>query len=358
MQGCLPQIKVGCLLLSCLATCFSVVAAEIPPTWIDDAQLHDVKTVGSKLAFAVGEHGAIWKSVDGGRSWTASHCEIDASLQSICLLDDRTGWIAGRNTTAYSGLDNGILLATQDGGKTWQQIARDVLPALSYVKFFGLEEGLVVGQPTSVSPTGIFRTNDGGKTWRGVQGEAAHSWKAMCFLEPEMGVVAGVQGRVSVMGGEQLYPSKLQPQGFRSIRSIGLLSNDKGWLVGEAQILAEPDHNRGRVYGLFRHASVSCNKADFACYTIAGAQRIVRVALELYRGHLLRRCWLTGRNARLASAQSNWQFPGGRLGRIFRRQPFQIRRVRIELRRRYDAEHRAGTLACRLGRNRRHRENG
>ena len=55
----------------------------------------------------------------------------------------------------------------------------------------------------------------------------------MCFLEPEMGVVAGVQGRVSVMGGEQLYPSKLQPQGFRTIRSIGLLSNDKGWLVGE-----------------------------------------------------------------------------------------------------------------------------
>ena len=156
MHGCLPQIRIGCLLLSCMATCFSVVAAEIPSAWIDDAKLHDVKSVGSKLAFAVGEHGAIWKSVDGGRSWTASHCGMDVSLQSICLLDDRTGWIAGRNTTAYSGLGNGILLATQDGGQTWQQLTQDVLPALSYVKFFGLEEGLVVGQPTSVSPTGIF----------------------------------------------------------------------------------------------------------------------------------------------------------------------------------------------------------
>ena len=237
MHGCLPQIRIGCLLLSCMATCFSVVAAEIPSAWIDDAKLHDVKSVGSKLAFAVGEHGAIWKSVDGGRSWTASHCGMDVSLQSICLLDDRTGWIAGRNTTAYSGLGNGILLATQDGGQTWQQLTQDVLPALSYVKFFGLEEGLVVGQPTSVSPTGIFRTNDGGKSWRGVQGEATHSWKAMCFIEPEMGVVAGLQGRVSVMGGEQLYPSKLQPQGFRTIRSIGLLSNDKGWLVGDGGLV-------------------------------------------------------------------------------------------------------------------------
>ncbi len=237
MQGCFPQFRIGCLLLSCLATCFSAVAAEIPSSWIDDAQLHDVKSVGSKLAFAVGEHGAIWKSIDGGRNWTESHCGMDVSLQSICLLDDRTGWVAGRNTTSYSGLDNGVLLATQDGGKTWQQLARDVLPALSHVKFFGLEEGLVVGQPTSLSPTGIFRTNDGGKTWRGVQGEATHSWKAMCFLEPEMGVVAGVQGRVSVMGGEQLYPSKLQPQGFRTIRSIGLLSNDKGWLVGDGGLI-------------------------------------------------------------------------------------------------------------------------
>ena len=149
MQGCFPQFRVGCLLLSCLATCFSAFAAEIPSAWIDDAQLQDVKSVGSKLALAVGEHGAIWKSVDGGRNWTESHCGMDVSLQSICLLDDRTGWVAGRNTTSYSGLDNGVLLATQDGGKTWQQLARDVLPALSYVKFFGLEEGLVVGQPTS-----------------------------------------------------------------------------------------------------------------------------------------------------------------------------------------------------------------
>ena len=237
MQGCFPQFRVGCLLLSCMATWLGAVAAEIPPAWIDDAQLHDVKSVGSKLAFAVGEHGAIWKSVDGGRSWAASHCGMDVSLQSVCLLDDRTGWIAGRSTTAYSGMDSGVLLATQDGGKTWQQFGRDVLPALSYVKFFGLDEGIVVGQPTLLSPTGIFKTSDGGMTWRGVQGDATHSWKAMCFLEPEMGVVAGVQGRVSVMGGEQLYPSKLQPQGFRSIRSIALLSNDKGWLVGDGGLV-------------------------------------------------------------------------------------------------------------------------
>lgn len=237
MQGCFPRIMASGLSVLCFAVNLTVAAAEIPMTWIDDAQLHDVQLVGSKYAIAVGEHGAVWKSVDGGRNWTPSHCGLDVSLRSVCFLTDRIGWVAGRDSVAYSGLDSGILLATQDGGQTWQRLGRDGLPSLNYVKFFGLEEGIIVGQLSSLAPTGIFKTSDGGKSWRGVKGDATHSWKSVCFLEPEMGIVAGVNGRVSLMGGEQLYPSKLQPQGFRSIRGISLLPNDTGWLAGDGGLV-------------------------------------------------------------------------------------------------------------------------
>lgn len=241
MQGYFPRFRdsgrLFCLLSAVILLCHSLPAAEIPSTWLDDAYFNDVRLIGSKLAFAVGEHGAVCKSTDGGRTWATSSCGQDVSLQSVCFLDDRVGWIAGSENVAYAGLDRGVLLATHDGGSTWQRIENAELPALRYVKFFGMEEGLVVGQPTALSPAGIFKTSDGGKTWHGVQGEAPQAWKGMCFLEPEMGIVAGVNGTVSLMGGDQLYPSKLQPQGFRSVRAISLLPDDTGWLAGDGGLV-------------------------------------------------------------------------------------------------------------------------
>ena len=109
MLGYFPRFRDGgrlfCLLSAVILLCHSLPAAEIPSTWLDDAYLHDVRLIGSKLAFAVGEHGAVCKSTDGGRTWATSSCGQDVSLQSVCFLDDRVGWIAGSENVAYAGLD-------------------------------------------------------------------------------------------------------------------------------------------------------------------------------------------------------------------------------------------------------------
>jgi photosystem II stability/assembly factor-like uncharacterized protein len=242
MQGCIPRFETGYRALiwfACLTA--SAASTEVSPHWVDDAQLHDVQLVGSKHAIAVGEHGAIWKSADGGRQWTRLNCGFDISLRSVGFIDDQVGWIAGGDANPYAGPDPGVLLATRDGGKTWQQLGRDLLPALAYVKFFDLDDGVVVGQPTPMAPAGIYKTSDGGKTWRGVQGDAPQGWKAICFLEAELGVVAGSRGRVSLMGGEQIYSSKLPAQGLRSIRAIKLLPGDVGWLAGDGGLVLKTD---------------------------------------------------------------------------------------------------------------------
>ena len=236
MHGCRLRRELG---VCCAVLLLGVtgVQAEAPPTWIDDAELHDVQWVGSKHAIAVGEHGAIWNSSDGGRQWSQSPCGFDASLRSACFLTDQLGWVSGVDAVPHSPDEGGILLRTKDGGRTWQRLADRSLPPLNYVKFFNLEEGVIVGQPTSVAPSGILKTSDGGQSWHGVQGAAPRGWHAASFPELELGAVAGVQGRVSLMGGEQLFASKLAPQGFRSIRAIQLTANDSGWLAGDGSLV-------------------------------------------------------------------------------------------------------------------------
>lgn len=237
MQGCTPRSRLGLLWVACLLCSVSLHADEVPSTWIDDAQLNDVQFIGTKFAIAVGEHGAIWRSEDGGHHWTRIYCGLDVSLRSVCFLTDQIGWIAGGDTKAYSGLDEGVLLATGDGGRKWQRLGRETLSSLNYVKFFGPDEGIVVGQPTPLSPSGIYKTDDEGQTWIGIQGESPQAWKASCFLDPEMGLVAGSNGRISLMGGEQVIPSQLVPQGVRSIRSIAVSLGGTGWAAGDGGLV-------------------------------------------------------------------------------------------------------------------------
>lgn len=239
MQGCVPRCRaVWIVLCLCLSQCL-VSAADVPPSWIDDAQLNDVQFVGSKLAFAVGEHGAFWKSEDGGRRWTQLECGFDGSLRSVCFLSDQIGWVAGREVAPYSELNSGVLLMTRDGGKTWDRPSRTGLPLLNYVKFFDLESGVIVGQPTAAAPAGMMTSDDGGKTWHAVQGQASREWLTASFAQAEQGAVAGANAQVSLYGNEQLFDSQLSARGYRSIRALNIPPNKNGWLAGDGALVMQ-----------------------------------------------------------------------------------------------------------------------
>lgn len=215
------------------------LGADVLETWRDDAALHDVQFVGSKNGFAVGAQGAFWKSQDGGRTWMPLKTNLNCRLTSVCFLMDQTGWVAGSEISPFTGLDSGILLKTEDGGQTWQRLAEGKLPPIAYIKFFGLEEGVLVGRASSEVPSGIMKTDDGGKTWHVVNGVAAGPWRAACFIDPEMGFVGGPEGRLSLVGGDQLLASKLPPQGLRTIRGVTLSDDDRGWLAGDGGLVLQ-----------------------------------------------------------------------------------------------------------------------
>ena len=58
----------------------------------------------------------VFQTADAGRTWTASATGSNVPLRAIAFADDQHGWAAG---------DLGTILATADGGRTWQRQRAD-----------------------------------------------------------------------------------------------------------------------------------------------------------------------------------------------------------------------------------------
>ncbi len=114
-----------------------------------------------------GNYGGLWRSDDGGRSWTLISHQVRFSgfgsyrqWGNVLKLDQRDASIwAG---TAWDGL-----MRSADGGKTWQRLG------LAGKFIVGVEIGpgqpraiYVAVLPTRYSPGGVFVSRDEGHTWR------------------------------------------------------------------------------------------------------------------------------------------------------------------------------------------------
>jgi len=223
-------------------------AVSIEPTPIqDDANLHDVQLMGAARVWAVGDHGVVWYSRDGGRNWTLQPTSVNASLRSVCFLTDRVGWIVGGRTIPYAQIGTGVVLFTENGGETWQRLAADKLPQLYHVQFFDLQHGIAVGETRPEQPTGVFVTQDGGETWNPISGKRQSGWRAADFIDVETGALAGQQGMTSVVGGGGLQPTRAGQLGLQGLRDIDLARDGRGWLVGEGALLRRTN-NAGLVW--------------------------------------------------------------------------------------------------------------
>jgi photosystem II stability/assembly factor-like uncharacterized protein len=220
------------------------VIAPVPVQ--DDANLHDVQFVDERIGWAVGDHGVIWRTDDGGRAWQLLPCPADCALRGVCFLSDRVGWIVGGATMPFTRLGVGIVIGTTDGGRTWTELSHGRLPQLHSVRFFSLTEGVLVGEGTAEFPTGVITTHDGGKTWHAVEGARRSGWRAGDFLSPEVGVAAGLDGSVARVDGK-LVDVRAGGFGPRGLYGVKLAGDDTGWIVGDGAIVLRTI-NRGVVW--------------------------------------------------------------------------------------------------------------
>jgi photosystem II stability/assembly factor-like uncharacterized protein len=125
--------------------------------------------------WAVGEYGFIYHTQNGGATWRkeagkfklsedTGDVEGEAILFGLMVIDSRTAWAVGIDST---------VLRTTDGGKNW----RKVETGFSKIPFFGITSDNQKTIVTGGQGMGLLST-DGGKRWKPLSFEPSirYSW--------------------------------------------------------------------------------------------------------------------------------------------------------------------------------------
>ncbi|WP_434630982.1 hypothetical protein PQ689_10410 [Thermoanaerobacterium thermosaccharolyticum] len=134
----------------------------------------------------------IFKSLDGGNSWTQINLPIDILSKDVYsniyvenvvpyFLDPDNVWISWINNNDESL----YILKTTDGGKTWNKLSYK-LPQLSQsiskIQFVTPNTGWLLAVSDGAAEQQIkylFRTNDGGKTWEKINVTSSDSYSGL-----------------------------------------------------------------------------------------------------------------------------------------------------------------------------------
>lgn len=160
-----------------LRTQASVAAAALPNNWT----ARGPGNIGGRTRallihpstpdtlWAAGVAGGIWKSTDGGSSWTPkADLLVNIAVNSM-VLDPRNPNIlyAGTGEGFFNGdaVRGAGVLKSVDGGETWTQ-----LPSTADTPDFHYVQKLVMSKGSSqrlyaATRTGVFRSTDGGGSW-------------------------------------------------------------------------------------------------------------------------------------------------------------------------------------------------
>lgn len=117
---------------------------------------------------AVGAAGNAWTTSDGGASWTAATSAATVRLGHVFFLDRQRGFACGNDSHEDQNenpvADAGQVLATSDGGRSWQLLWETSGEFLGSISFLDGQTGWC----SATDNTGavyLLHTTDGGSSW-------------------------------------------------------------------------------------------------------------------------------------------------------------------------------------------------
>ena len=202
------------------------------------AWLHSVFFLDENRGWAVGSKGTLLATNDGGKSWQAKAQPAPDVLRDIFFIDDQNGWLVCEvNIYELKGKDEQrtYLMKTTDGGQTWKRI--DIRGAvdgrLLKAVFSQSGRGWAFGEEGT-----IFTTRDSGESWTRLQSPTNLLLLGGTFIDDYRGWLVGAGSTViqTSDGGETWHRSRLTNAIQKPVRfaAASFVDNRLGWVVGSA----------------------------------------------------------------------------------------------------------------------------
>lgn len=163
------------LTIACTSGC-TTAAAPPPPasyTWTRlpaepyKGKQDDIFFVDAGTGWYVNGQGKIYKTTDGGRSWTLKLHKPGTYFRCIGFLDAKRGFAGNIGTDYYPGVtDTTPLYETRDGGETWTAVTNIKGPAVKGLCAIEVTRDRVYAAGRVGGPAFMLVSNDRGESWQ------------------------------------------------------------------------------------------------------------------------------------------------------------------------------------------------
>ena len=173
--------------------------------------------------------------------WKSQCSGTNKRLESVCFIDDKTGWVVGGR------FGKSIILHTRDGGENWLAQNNLATLGLNSVCFVNAVEGWAVGGSCFTNRTSkgvILHTSNGGQTWELQKFPAHHMLHSVYFVDVNNGWAVGedyleanVSKGTSVIlhttnGGRSWVRQTVPPKAV-GLKSVFFVNVNEGWASGQ-----------------------------------------------------------------------------------------------------------------------------
>jgi len=208
-----------------LAAPASCRSEQIYMTRISDLSLFDCCILDAQTYLAVGDVGKIYRTEDGGASWSEIPTPVRTPLFVVFPLDGSRVLAAGAA---------GVLLKSVDRGRQWEKAATGTERHIFNLAFGSPLRGVAVGDWGT-----ILYTEDGGESWRAVSLEEDRMLYGVAYANSETVWVVGEAGFAARSDdGGRTWTSQTLPWEI-TLTAVAFKDARQGYMAGLDGLLAE-----------------------------------------------------------------------------------------------------------------------